>query len=62
MAKIKPCPFCGQSAQVTLGDNGTYRVRCDTPACASKYSYFTKEMAIKEWNTRTKPRKENQNG
>ena len=26
------------------------------------YSYFTKEMAIKEWNTRIRPKKEAQNG
>ena len=61
MAKIKPCPFCGQIGRVVLR-NSAYKVVCDTPACASHYSYFTKEMAIKEWNTRIRPKKEAQNG
>ena len=56
MAKIKPCPFCGQPAHVKMIDYA-YRVTCDTPACALRYRYFSKEMAIKEWNTRTKPQK-----
>lgn len=57
MAKIKPCPFCGRPAKVKQIDYG-WRVVCDTPVCASRYRYLTKEMAIKEWNTRTKPQKE----
>lgn len=61
MAKIKPCPFCGQPAHVKQIDY-SFRVVCDTPVCASRYRYLTKEMAIKEWNTRIKPKKEDSDG
>ena len=57
MAKIKPCPFCGQPAKLKFKDS-VYRVVCESPGCASHYSYYTKEAAIKEWNTRTRPQKE----
>ena len=61
MTKIKPCPFCGQPGHVKMIDY-SFRVVCDTPTCASRYRYLTREMAIKEWNTRTRPQKEVNNG
>ena len=56
MAKIKPCPFCGLPAQPKL-IGGAWKVICEGELCASKSKYFLKDMAIKEWNRRTRPQK-----
>ena len=56
MAKIKPCPFCGLPAQPKL-IGGAWKVICEGELCASKSKYFSKDMAIKEWNQRTRPQK-----
>lgn len=61
MSKIKPCPFCGEPAKIKSMPHGGYRCVCDTIACASRTSYLTKEMAIKEWNTRIRPKKKEAN-
>lgn len=57
MAKIKPCPFCGLPAEPKLV-RGAWRVTCEGEACASRTIYFSKDLAIKEWNTRMKPQKQ----
>ena len=53
--KIKPCPFCGESASVKLM-NGHYLVTCDNEDCCTKFDgWLTEALAINEWNTRLKP-------
>jgi hypothetical protein len=62
MPKIKPCPFCGSPAEVKITKQGTWRVFCQSEElCPSRASYFLKDLAIREWNRREKPRKEGKN-
>ncbi len=62
MIDLKPCPFCGGSAELDAdGPSGgnfpdpDFRVRCsngDCPMPPCEYA-FTEEQAIAAWNTRT---------
>lgn len=53
MVKLKPCPFCGESARLYssyLGD--AHFVKCDSCQTEIK-AYPTEEEARSVWNTRT---------
>lgn len=55
MTKLKPCPFCGDKAEILETAFKTYSIGCTNPNCSMGYllfSSFRKEI-IKAWNTRT---------
>ena len=60
MAKLKPCPFCGEKAKlVTFNDKKTddiwYTVRCSNPNCVGFYinpQYSYEGLATDKWNRR----------
>ena len=53
MAELKPCPFCGGKAEISLY-LGNYGVACcECPGAVINCRYQTKEEAIKAWNRRT---------
>jgi Lar family restriction alleviation protein len=58
MGELKPCPFCGASAEITtepIGMNGQiYFVQCD--CCTAQVSeYNSRELAVSYWNRRPAP-------
>lgn len=54
----KYCPFCGnEHAEVIGEEGGTWGVYCDF-CNASVEGYVSKEAAIRSWNHRFKPDKE----
>lgn len=55
MSKLKPCPFCGGKAVLTLShcQDGTYVVGCVDCNCEMDYME-TKEETIEAWNRRAK--------
>lgn len=57
-SKLKTCPFCGGKAEVYESlDEGFYRVVCSKCYTLSDY-YSDKDKAIKAWNTRNYPEKQ----
>jgi hypothetical protein len=54
--KIKPCPFCGEEAEVNNGGFGEKYVTCKNNQCGGSLSgsiWFTSdEEAIEVWNRR----------
>ena len=59
MRKIKPCPFCGSTASVKSTQMGYFKVVCDNGQCQTHFAgWMDKDLAIREWNMRLKPRKE----
>ena len=62
--KLKPCPFCGGEASITLydpydgyqGANSSYYIaRCSK--CSVEMSNIFKQELIKAWNRRTNDEK-----
>lgn len=55
--KLKPCPFCGERAEVFEFDHGSrFIVECENPNCdVHPYTsiHETKQDAISAWNKRT---------
>ena len=62
--KIKPCPFCGWPAAIQRNrNNPAYRKVCCTNAdCLADRWLLNEDMAVKEWNNRSRPKKEDDNG
>lgn len=69
MDKIKPCPFCGESAELHQSPPGylpIWYIGCDgkkgslCPGYAYKVSpaYTTKKVALEMWNSRLNNEKE----
>lgn len=55
---LKPCPFCGGRAKVTI-TNSQYIVSCDNFRCISseiKSVYIEYESAVQAWNRRATER------
>lgn len=56
--KLKPCPFCGNRAELTIFNYnyGTVTVGCTNEECdiTMGKAFFTDEEAIRHWNRRTK--------
>lgn len=63
MAELKPCPFCGSDARVTLdlgccGRPDTHNIWCSNQECECEGEYWDdgnaemEERARKAWNTR----------
>ena len=51
-SRLKPCPFCGEEAEIIeLPKGGLYRVQCKKRCCI-KVSAMTKSEAIEAWNRR----------
>ena len=50
MEELKPCPFCGASAQITQL-SGRYAVEC-TKKCVGTRIFSDKNKAIEAWNRR----------
>lgn len=61
MEQLKPCPFCGEEAQIFTDDemgylgNAQYLVRCGNCLCGTGH-YNNPEYAIEAWNKRAKQR------
>lgn len=63
--ELKPCPFCGGEASITLydpydgyqGNCGYYVVCCSK--CSVQMQNSNKEKLIKEWNRRANDEKNN---
>lgn len=57
MEQLKPCPFCGEEAQIFTDDemgylgNAQYLVRCGNCLCGTGH-YNNPEYAIEAWNKR----------
>jgi hypothetical protein len=63
--KIKCCPFCGKDGKIERLDtypdeSGSFRVNCSKEHCSASISrwFVSKESAIRYWNTRLIPVKE----
>jgi len=60
MTKLKPCPYCGESAKVRWfkdDDRLAWQVCCSDIGCLVRPitpSYRPKEAAVDAWNTRAK--------
>jgi len=52
--EIKPCPFCGNKAEIKVFIKGFPTVRCKTRTCTAHFtrSYKTVGKAVKYWNER----------
>ena len=50
MEELKPCPFCGGNAKLTQWTKTIYSISCIK--CDAHFYTYTKEEAIKAWNTR----------
>ena len=66
MTKLKPCPFCGGSAELRIVDNECwpglerFQVRCTrvgTCPIAPAAEFPTEYRAVVRWNTRTRPQR-----
>ncbi len=58
MNELKPCPFCGGEASLSMGQMGVtraqaYYIECDNCAASSEM-FFDGNRAIKAWNNRVK--------
>ena len=56
--QLKPCPFCGASAYLSLNDESVY-IRCrgcevKTATLTASTKYCAKDECIKAWNKRMK--------
>lgn len=57
--ELKGCPFCGREAYEDIDDNGYRIIKCEDCTAeleCGRASTKTSEEAVKEWNTRAKPR------
>lgn len=57
MPELKPCPFCGETEDLSKNSCGSWDVGCTNgkcAMCARSFGFDTKEEAIKAWNTRAK--------
>lgn len=55
MEELKPCPFCGEEANLSKNSCGSWDIGCTNgkcDMCARSFGFDTKETAIKAWNTR----------
>ncbi|MDE9536913.1 Lar family restriction alleviation protein [Xenorhabdus bovienii] len=52
MTKLKPCPFCGEEADVAEEYGGRYYVYCSECLVEQTEPSETKEEAITIWNQR----------
>ncbi len=61
MAELKPCPFCGSSAEISQTYRYTWVVGCsnDNCPCWCGTEFDTKEDAMNFWNTRAPEKKVN---
>ncbi len=50
--KLKPCPFCGDTAVVLHLADDTWEVKCEDGCEARNYNWVSEEAAIKAWNNR----------
>lgn len=63
MDKLKPCPFCGEEAQIFTDDemgylgNTQYLVKCGNCLCGTGH-YSNPEYAIEAWNKRVKDKED----
>ena len=55
--ELKPCPFCGGEAKIYEASEEDFRVGCIRCHTWSDY-YFTEDEAIKAWNRRNYPEKQ----
>lgn len=53
MEKLKPCPFCGNEAEINGRDRLHYWFAQCIECGATQYGKETKEEAIEAWNRRT---------
>ena len=51
MTELKPCPFCGASAELKHYDIGVYCVTCSR-CFASMGGYPKEEQVVEAWNRR----------
>lgn len=55
MEELKPCPFCGSSAEVICYydlEPVRYRVACAVCGAERRMSFETNEKAVMNWNER----------
>ena len=58
MDELKPCPFCGEKAEIYLGDSsdgyikGTQYIEAYCNKCGASIKARLVAEAIKKWNTR----------
>lgn len=53
--ELKPCPFCGGEAELSVSEDGYANVSCKKPLCrgwACCWNYNRKKEAITAWNRR----------
>lgn len=55
--ELKPCPFCGGSAEWSLDDNGFYIIGCDDQNCygwiyEAARNFGSLEIGAEMWNRR----------
>lgn len=58
---IKPCPFCGGDAEVSLvlNSDGMYTIGCYNDGCGCDIpDYGSKSLAVSAWNRRDQSPKE----
>jgi len=53
MEELKPCPFCGGRAEITLSMGFRY-VDCIKCHCSTMRTFIRESEAIKGWNKRVK--------
>ena len=55
MDKLKPCPFCGNKADMVQPNEDVYIVGCSNEDCHMwcGLAFNMEEHAVKFWNTRT---------
>lgn len=57
MRDLEYCPFCGNEHAEVIDEGGTWGVYCDF-CNANVTGYISAEAAVKTWNHRYKPEKE----
>ena len=53
--KLKPCPFCGEKAEMTKSEKDNFKACCANLRCIGSYVYLrhpTEEEAAAAWNRR----------
>lgn len=55
--ELKPCPFCGNLAEILDNGAGGYKIMCTNfVSCPIETAYLSsKKIAIRVWNNRTRP-------